>query len=317
MPDTESEAESGSEPDERTPLPGISQEPGSSLSGLGAAALSFFIWGLLPIFWKALGHVDSFEILCHRIVWSFLFLVPLMCMHGRLGALLTTLRQPKVLFGLLLSGYILAGNWYLYIWAINADKVLEASLGYYITPLVNILLGVVFFREKISKTVCAAIGIAVLGVGWQVASLGHLPLTPLGLAFSFAIYGLIRKVLVIQAIPGLFVETLAVAPLAFFWICAQAWQGNSAFFLGSLSTDALLISTGIITTIPLVCFGYGTRRIRMTTLGLLQYFTPSCVFLLGVFVYDEPFTFDSLVTFACIWTALALYTRETVRTRRW
>lgn len=240
-----------------------------------------------------------------------------MFMHGRLGALLILLRNPKNLLGLCFTGYILAGNWYLYIWAINHNYALEASLGYYINPLINILFGMIFFREKLTRTVGLAICIAALGVGWQVVRLGHLPFIPLCLALSFGTYALVRKVLVVEAIPGLFMETLFVVPLAAFWLVSQRFDGAGVFFRGDYWTDFLLVATGIITTVPLLCFTYGTQRIRMSTLGLLQYFTPTCVLLLGVFVYGEAFTFDNLITFSCIWIALVLYTRETIRSKRW
>lgn len=291
--------------------------PGSSNSGILAAFFAFVAWGILPVFWKALASVNSLEVLCHRITWSFVAVAPFMLFRGRLGALLLLLRSKRNLFGLLLSGFLLAGNWYLYIWAITADMVVEASLGYYITPLVNILFGIVIFKERTSSLVWVAIGIAVIAVLYRMTSLGHPPYVSLGLAFSFAIYGLIRKVLLVEALPGLFVETLAVLPLAAGYLIWQAHLGNSAFFRHDLAIDSLLIFAGVITTGPLVCFAYGARRIRMTTLGVLQYMTPTCVLLLGILVYGEPFTKDNLITFALIWTALALYTWETLRRRQW
>ncbi len=288
-------------------------EPGPDKSGVFAAFAAFVIWGALPVFWKALASVDSMEVLCHRICWSFLFLAPWMFFQGRLASLRVFLSSPRNMLGLFCCGFLLAGNWYLYIWAIASNMVIEASLGYFITPLVNILFGIVLFREKTGRIVWAAIGIAVVGVAWQVLRLGHLPFVPLGLAFSFGIYGLLRKVLQVQALSGLFVETLVVLPLALGYLVWQARLGNSVFFLNNYSIIALLISSGFFTTIPLICFAYGARRLRMTSLGILQYLTPSCVFLLGVFVYKEPLTMSGLVTFFCIWTALGLYTWDTLR----
>jgi chloramphenicol-sensitive protein RarD len=219
--------------------------------------------------------------------------------------------------GLLCSGYLLAGNWFLYIWAIASDMIMETSLGYYINPLVNILFGVIFFREKISRLVAVAIVIAAIGVLIQVITLGHLPFVPLGLAFIFGLYGLIRKILMVQALPGLFMETLVVFPLAAGYLFWQASLGHSAFFRHVPVIDFLLVGAGVITTIPQLLFVYGAKRIRMTTLGLAQYINPTCVFLLAVFLYDEPVTLEDMETFVCIWTALALYTWDTVRSRRW
>ena len=285
--------------------------------GTLAAFFAFVLWGLLPVFWKGLASVDSFEVICHRIVWSFLFVTPFMFFSGRLVMLGIFLRSIRNFLALLFSGFLLAGNWLLYIWAVNSDMVLEASLGYYINPLVNILFGIVIFREKASRPIWLAIGIAVLGVCWQVVTLGHLPFVPLGLAFSFAIYGLVRKILQVQALPGLFVETLVVLPVALGYLGWQAAHGNSAFYRGDWSIDALLIGAGLATSVPLLCFAYGARRIRMTRLGILQYVAPTCTFLLGVLAYKEPITINGLITFICIWTALAVYTWDTTRRHDW
>lgn len=297
--------------------PASGASPPSSGAGLAAAFVAYVLWGILPVFWKALASVNSFEVLCHRIVWSCVVLAPFMLFRGRLGRLLLFLKKPRNLLTVAGCGFLLAGNWFLYIWAITENMVVEASLGYYINPLVNILFGIAVFRERISRTVMAAIAIAVLGVLWQVAALGHLPVVPLGLAFSFGIYGLLRKILLVEALPGLFAETFFVLPLAAAWLFWQANLGNSAFFRGEYAIDALLVGAGIITTVPLICFAYGAKRIRMTTLGILQYVNPTIVFLLGVFAYGEPFTLDSLITFGCIWAALALYTWDTIRRRSW
>lgn len=292
-------------------------EQSSATQGLLAALFAYTLWGVLPVFWKALASVDALEVLCHRIVWSFALLLPFMFFKGRLGALRVFLQKPLNLLALAACGFLLAGNWYLYIWAIASGMVIETSLGYYINPLVNILFGVAVFRERISATVMAAIALAVAGVLWQIFRLGHFPVVPLGLAFSFALYGLLRKILMIQAIPGLFVETMTVLPIAAGYLLHQASLGNSAFFRGEPAIDALLVGAGLITTVPLVCFAYGAQRIRMTSLGVLQYVNPTIVFLLGVFVYGEAFNLDNLITFGCIWTALALYTWDRIRARNW
>lgn len=285
--------------------------------GVIAALCAFSLWGVLPIFWKNLESVDSFEVLCHRIVWSFFTILPFMFFSGRFATLLAFLRNFRNFLGLLCSGTLLAANWYLYIWAVNSGMILEASLGYYINPLVNILFGIVIFREKASIPIWIAIGIATVGVCWQVIGLGHPPLVPLGLAVSFAIYGLLRKVLQVQALPGIFVETLIVLPAALGYLVLQAVNGNSAFYRGDWMVDALLVGAGLVTTIPLFCFAYGARRVRMTSLGILQYASPTITFLLGVFVYKEAINIDGLITFACIWAALAIYTWDTTRRHNW
>jgi len=292
-------------------------EDSPSLTGLLSALCAFTFWGVLPLYWKALVTVDSFEIMCHRIVWSFLTLLPFMFFQGRFGLVLTFLKNKANALTLIGSSCILAGNWYLYIWAINTGRVLEASLGYFINPLVNILFGIIIFREKTGRVVRLAIAIAAAGVAYQVVVLGQPPIVPLALAVSFGVYGLIRKVMQLPSLPGLFMESLFVMPFAGAYIFWQWRLGNSPIFSGDHALDLLLMGTGLVTSFPLLCFAYGARRIRMTTLGLLQYANPTIVFLLGIFVYHEPFSVDSLITFACIWTALALYTWETIRNRRW
>jgi len=292
-------------------------EAPSSLSGLLAALFAFSLWGILPLYWKALETVDALEIMCHRIVWSLVMLLPFMFFRGRLGLLLTSLKNKRHVLLLMCTGCLLAGNWYVYIWAINSGRVLEASLAYFINPLINILFGITVFKEKAGPLVKLAISLAVLGVAYQILVLGQVPLIPLSLAIAFGLYGLIRKILQLPSIPGLFMETLFVAPFAGAYIFRQWSLGASPIFTGDTQLDLLLIGTGLITSFPLLCFAYGAMRIRMTTLGLVQYINPILVFLLGIFLYNELFTVHSLITFACIWAALALYTWDTIRQRRW
>mgnify|MGYP003623239098 CR=1 FL=1 len=292
-------------------------EKNQNQSGLLAAFSAFLLWGLLPVYWKALDSIDSFELLCHRILWSFVCLVPFMLFSGRLAGLAVFLRNPGHFFGLVFSGFLLAANWYLYIWAINSGMILEASLGYYINPLVSIVFGVVIFREKAGFLAWLGISAAVVGVAFQVVKLGHLPWVPLGLACSFAVYGLMRKLMQIQALPGLFMETLVVVPFAAGYLLWKSQTSGAPFLPGDPATQVLLVGAGVITTIPLLCFAFGARRIRMTSLGILQYVNPTCSFLLGVFVYKENITADGLITFVCIWIGLALYTYETTRKHSW
>ncbi|MDR2488929.1 MAG: EamA family transporter RarD [Desulfovibrio sp.] len=298
-----------------TAKPVFSERPALSASGVPAAFCAFVWWGILPIFWKALSSVDSIEVLCHRITWSFATVAPFMLFRGRLGGLLLFLRSRRNLLGLLLGGFLLAGNWYLYIWAITSNMVVEASLGYYITPLVNIFFGIVVFHEKASPLVLLSIAVAAVAVIYRVSGLGHLPYVPLGLALSFGIYGLLRKTLPVEALSGLFVETLVVLPLAAGYLVWQAYFGTNLPFRHDPSINFLLVGSGLITSVPLLCFAYGARRIRMTTLGILQYMTPSCILLLGILLYEEPFGKENLITFTLIWLALILYSWDGMRRR--
>ncbi len=283
--------------------------------GLVAAFAAFCAWGVLPLFWKALDTVDSLEVLCHRMVWSFVSLVPVMLFSGRLGGVLLLMRDKKVVLGLICTTALLGANWYTYIWSITHGQVLEASLGYFLNPLFNVVLGVAVFKEHPGRLTWAAIALASCGVLFQVLTLGRLPAVSLILGISFAVYGMLRKLLMVEALPGLFLETVFFIPCAAGYLLWQGALGNSAFYQGDLAIDALLVCSGFITTLPLFWFAYGARRIPMTTLGLLQYLTPSMVFLLGIFVFEKQLTLTALVTFSCIWAALALYTADSLRAR--
>ncbi len=295
-------------------LRGFSRD--SSQSGLLAAFAAFFIWGLLPLFWTTLDSVDAREILAHRVVWSFVSLVAYMYFRGTLGGALRLFGSPRIFWMLLLSGALLGCNWYLYIWAINSHQILEASLGYFINPLLNIVSGFIFFKERGTKAAWIAIFLACVGVMFQVVALGHFPWLALGLSTTFAAYAVLRKWVIVEAVPGLFIETIAMLPFAVFFLLLPEAHGNNAFFRGDITITLLLISTGVITTIPLFFFALGTRNLRMTTLGLMQYITPSMVFLLGIFFYKEPLSLKGAFTFACIWCALALYSWDSFRVHR-
>jgi chloramphenicol-sensitive protein RarD len=282
-------------------------------SGGIAAFCAFLLWGCLPLYWKTLDRTDAFEILCHRVIWSFLTMLPVIVCSGRLGHILAILGSRKILLTLAGSGLVLACNWLLFIWAVNSGRVLETSLGYFINPLINILLGMFLFRERISRVAWIAIGLATAGVCNQVAGLGHLPWTALGLGCSFALYGLIRKVAPVEALPGLFLETALVLPFALAWLLWQGSHGTGVFHTEGVPFLLLLAASGPLTAIPLFLFTFGVRRLRMTTLGILQYVSPSITFFQGVFLFAEPFSLNTLLTFLCIWMALALYTWDSLR----
>lgn len=288
----------------------------SPKAGAWGALLAFVIWGALAIYWKALQQMDPLEIMCHRMVWSFTTLLPVIVVSGMLGLVLQTLRNKKTFLALLCSSFILAGNWLLFIWGVNSGMVLETSLGYFINPLLNFILGVALFHEKARKAAWAAIIIAASGVLYQVISLGNIPWVALGLGMSFAVYGAIRKIAMVEALPGLFIETAISFPLALAYLLWLGAGGVSVLFRADTSFILLLMLSGLFTTVPLFLFAFGVRRIRMTTLGLLQYISPSITFLLGVFLYKEDFSLERLVTFACMWMALALYTWDSFRHRR-
>ncbi|MFV0348961.1 MAG: EamA family transporter RarD [Halodesulfovibrio sp.] len=279
-------------------------------SGMAAACVAFVMWGLLPLYWRMLGGVPATEILCHRIMWSAVFVGGIVTFTGRWKELKEALHSRKTLLTMACSSVLIGINWWLYIWAVNSGHVLETSLGYYINPLVNIMLGFLLFRDRLRPVQLVAIALAAGGVVYQLVQFGRLPWVALSLAFSFSFYGLLRKIASVESIPGLMFETLVLTPLVTGYLLYLHMQGTGAFGTMGVTTDLLLAGAGVATSLPLVGFAYGARRIRLVTLGLLQYVAPSIAFLLGVYVFKEEFTVDHLITFGCIWSALVLYSGE-------
>ncbi len=282
------------------------------LAGIGA----FLIWGVMPIFWKALEHVPALEVLCVRIVCSFLVIFLLLLFTGRLGPALLLLKRPRSVAILFVCSTLLGGNWLLYIWAIQKGYVLETSLGYYINPLLNVFLGFLLLSERPSRLAWVAIAFATAGVMYQVIGLGQVPFIALGLSISFGIYGYLRKVLVVESLPALLIETMLHTPSAIICLLWMEMHGGLQFYEGDVWHWVTLLSTGPVTTLPLLWFAYAAHRMQLTTLGLLQYLSPSLVFIQGVLIFHEPLTVERIITFGCIWVALALYSVDVVRTHR-
>lgn len=284
-----------------------------SVTGLAAGIGAFACWGLLVLFWRLLDAVPPFEILCYRIICSFVVLLPVVLFARRWNEISRALRCSRTLATLLLSSLIIGSNWFLYIWAISEGRVLETSLGYYINPLMNVLLGLVFLRERPSRLQGCAIGLATLGVLWNLVGHGSFPWLALSLAGTFAAYGFIRKKAVVEALPGLFVETAFLTPLAVFWILHLHSQHEGMLSHPRFYEGILLFLSGPVTSLPLVLFAYAARHLRLMTLGLLQYLSPTCTFIIGAFIFKEPLAASTMVTFLFIWTALLLYTVESWR----
>ncbi len=284
-------------------------------TGVVYALSGFGLWGLSPAYWKLLIAVSPFEVLVHRIVWAVAFMAPMMARGGRLKTLMAAIRGPRTLLLLMVSTLLISTNWTVFIWAVANDHVLDTSLGYFMNPLVSVALGFVFLRERLNGFQTLAVACAVLGVAVMIATLGKAPLLSLLLAMTFGLYGLVRKLVPVGALEGLFVETLLCSPLALGYIAYLAMTGGNAFGSDWWIT-ALLVFSGPFTTIPLLLFNLGARRLRLSTLGLTQYVAPSLQFALAVFAYGEPFTTAHLLTFACIWTGLAIFTADSVRRDR-
>jgi chloramphenicol-sensitive protein RarD len=276
--------------------------------GLGA----YLLWGVLPLYFKAVGHVAPLEIVSHRILWSLLFLGALAALWGRWPAIRTAVTTPRVLLILAVTATLIGVNWLVYIYAVVTGHVLEGSLGYYLNPLVNVLLGVVLLKEKLSLWQKGAVLLAAAGVAVLAAGAGDALWISLALASSFALYGFIRKVAPVDSLEGLTVETMILLPLAASWIVYLQASGTGSF-LADRGTDALLMLGGALTAIPLLLFTAAARRLPYSTLGFLQYVAPSLQFLLAVAVFGEPLTTAHIVCFAAIWTALAIFVVEGVR----
>jgi chloramphenicol-sensitive protein RarD len=285
-------------------------------AGVVYAALAFFWWGLFPLYFRIVPGINPGEVLAHRIVWCLLLMFALLAWRRQWGWLGPVLRQKKVLGAFVASALLLSGNWLTYIWSVNNGHVIDASLGYFITPLVNVLLGYTLLHERPRRAQWVALGFAAFGVLWLTVQTGRLPWIALVLAATFGCYGLLRKVAVLGAVEGLTLETLLLAPLALAAIVIWSLLGHSTFPAPDVLTNLWLIALGPITAVPLLLFAAGARRISMTTLGLLQYIGPSIQFVLGVWVFHEPFTPARFAGFALIWVALLVYTFDGWRVTR-
>lgn len=256
--------------------------------GVLLALAAYFIWGIAPAYFKFIAYVPADEILTHRVIWSFFFMIALMSLSRQWSGVKTLLKTPKKVFLLALSAVLIGGNWLLFIWAVNNHHMLEASLGYFINPLVNIVLGMLFLGERFRRMQWLAVFLAFCGVLVQLWTFGSLPIIALGLAFSFAFYGLVRKKIAVEAQTGMLFETLWLLPVA----------------------------AGVVTTIPLLCFTGAATRLRLSTLGFFQYIGPTLMFLLAVVFYGEVPGADKMVTFAFIWVALAIFVADAIYTQR-
>lgn len=275
-------------------------------AGVMAAASAYLLWGLFPLYFKALRGVPPPEVLAHRIAWSVLFMAALVTVLRRWGAVVSQLRVPGTLPTLAASAVLISANWLVYIWAVGAGHVLEASLGYFVNPLVSVMLGVIFLHEPLSRWQKLAIGLAGAGVLALMVHVGRPPWVALTLAFTFALYGLLRKRTHVDSTTGLLAEVVLLLPLALAWLVWQAAAGTLRFGVEPVTT-ALLSVSGVVTAVPLILFAMGVRRLRLSTIGLLQYLNPTMQFAMAVFLFGEPFGRAHAVAFGCIWVSLAIY----------
>ncbi|WP_028107907.1 EamA family transporter RarD [Ferrimonas futtsuensis] len=283
--------------------------------GVIFALMAYSMWGFAPLYFKAIAAVPATEILMHRVIWSFALMALLVAFTGQLGAVRQLLRNPKQLWTLVATAILVAGNWLIFIWAVNSGRMLEASLGYFINPLVNVGLGMLFLGERLPKMQLAAVGLAVIGVAVELIQFGSLPWISLALAVSFGLYGLLRKKVALQSVTGLFVETSLMLPVALlFW-----WQLDSPtadLTSNGLHLNLLILAAGVVTTLPLLAFAAAAVRIPFYMLGLFQYIGPSLMFVLATTLYGETLEPAMLTTFCFIWAALLMFTLDLWRRSR-
>jgi chloramphenicol-sensitive protein RarD len=284
--------------------------------GCAFALAAFIFWGLNPLYFKAVGSASPMEVLAHRILWSAPFIAIMLCFGNQWKALKKSAVSPKVLGTLFITSILVAVNWLIFIYGIAVDKVLYCSLGYYFTPLCNVLMGMIFLKEKLSKKQILAVILGLIGTLNLTLYYGQLPWISLALPLTFSTYGLLRKTVAIDSMPGLFVETALLSPLALAYLLYLDHTGSMAFYHQGLGMSLLLIAAGAITSLPLIWFTAGARRMRFSTIGLFQYIGPSITFFLAVAIFDEPFGLPHMVTFALIWAGLGMFAFDTFKGSR-
>lgn len=285
-------------------------------TGVINAISAYTMWGIAPIYFKLLQDVSSDEILMHRVLWASAFLLFIVFAMKKTRALVEIVTNKILLVKLLVTATILAINWYLFIWAVNNDHLLDASLGYYINPLLNVALGMIFLGERLRKWQGFAVFLAVIGVTIQVILLGTLPIISLALAGTFGVYGLLRKKLHVDSLVGLLVESLLMLPVALIFWQFFLTSSTSNLFENNTSLNITLVLAGVVTTAPLLCFTAAAKRLTLAALGFFQYIGPSIMFILATFLYQEPLAPAKLITFGLIWTALAIFSYDSYRAKK-
>ncbi|MHB8918144.1 MAG: EamA family transporter RarD [Desulfocucumaceae bacterium] len=285
--------------------------------GITSILSAYVLWGILPIYWKFIYFVPSLEILAHRVVWSFIFLIIILLIAGKARAFVGEFKQiiirPKQLFSLLFASILISVNWLTYIWAVNNNHIIETSLGYYINPLVSVLFGIIILKERLSIWQIVSFILALIGVLNMTLHFGAFPWIALVLAVSFGLYGLMKKVINLGAIAGITSETLIITPFVLMYLIYIEKGVGGAFSLNSPVTSGLLMGAGIVTAVPLILFSAGAIRLPLSTVGFLQYVAPTIALILGVFRYHEPFTAVHLVSFVFIWVSLTIYSLSRTR----
>ncbi|MBU2512707.1 EamA family transporter RarD [bacterium] len=288
----------------------------TALIGITSAISAYLIWGLSPIYWKELHNLPALEIITHRIVWSFLLLFILILVFKQGREFFLVIRNPKMMMIMLVTSIVISVNWWVYIWSVNNGLIIQASLGYYINPLVNVLLGMIFLKERLRRFQLFAVILAVIGVSYLVIFYKTFPWVSLTLAFSFGFYALIRKIVVISSLVGLTIETLILSIPAVSYLLYLNSQGHGSFKEVSLQLDLMLIGAALVTALPLLLFNLAGKRLMLATLGFIQYLAPTCMFLIGIFLWGEVIVTAQIICFIFIWAALILYSADSVLSYR-
>jgi chloramphenicol-sensitive protein RarD len=284
--------------------------------GIISAISAYVMWGIAPLYFKLLDQINADEILVHRVIWSTVLLLVVVIGAKKWPNFVATIYQPKIVFRLTITASFLAVNWFLFIWAVNNDHLLDASLGYYINPLLSVALGVIFLNERLRPWQLFAVALALIGVIIQLIMMGSLPIVSLALAGTFGIYGLLRKKMHLDSFVGLLIESLMMLPLAVVYWLFFLDTSTSNMTVNSMNLNIILICAGIVTTAPLLCFTAAAKRMTLTALGFFQYIGPSIMFILATLYYQEPLLFAKLLTFGFIWTALAIFSIDSINARK-
>ena len=293
----------------------MEQKNNDTRKGLVNIIQAYLFWSILPMFWKLLKHVPSEEVLAHRIFWAFI-IITIMLLFSRKLEVKSIFKNRKLIRALVLTSILIGFNWGLFVYAVNSDQILEASFGYFINPLVSVLLGVIILKERLDPLKVLALLLAIGAVVYMSIDFGKLPLISLGLAFAFGFYGLLKKITPISSLQGLAIETLLLSPFCLGFIVYKMIDGTGSLFTHSFYTDVLFVFAGIVTVLPLFWFAKGTKLIPLSTVGFLQYIAPSIMLLIGVFVYAEKFDQTRQISFSIIWVALAIYTYSLIADKR-
>lgn len=284
--------------------------------GIWNGLAAYVMWGFFPIYWKLLHDVPALQVIGHRITWSFVLLILVILATRQWKNFRSAALKPKTIAIYFIAAILLSINWLVYVWGVNAGFIVETSLGYFINPLISVLLGVLFLRERLRTMQWIPIGLAAAGVLYLTVTYGRLPWIALSLAFSFGIYGLVKKLAPLGSLYGLTLETALVFPIALIYLMVVGFAGTGSFLEEGALTDVLLIGTGVVTSIPLLMFASAARQIPLTMIGVLQYVAPTLQFLIGVFLYHEPFDQSRLIGFSMVWLALIIFWVENYLAKR-